>query len=103
MPGFLTEVVAPSFWYFTGMNKCICAVDNTANRTSLILYNPDKARRLKLGVGIAIGIINVSVFIVWIPARLQISQDYIEANNIWDRIEKFIFLIIDLIWNAYFM
>jgi len=54
-------------------------------------------------VALVIGIINISVFIIWIPARLQISETWIRANNIWDRIEKCIFLFIDLILNAYFM
>lgn len=74
-----------------------------ANRLSLILYNPVKARWLKLGLLIAIGIINVSVFCIWVPARLQISETWIRINNIWDRIEKAIFAAIDMALNVYFM
>lgn len=74
-----------------------------ANRLSLILYNPDKERRLKVGLAIAIGIINVSVFCIWVPARLQISETFIRANNIWDRIEKGLFATIDASLNTYFM
>jgi hypothetical protein len=74
-----------------------------ANRLSLIMYNPAKERRLRLGLLLAIGLINVSVFCVWAPARLQISQTYIRANNIWDRVEKAIFAVIDLSLNTYFM
>jgi hypothetical protein len=74
-----------------------------ANRLSLILYNPEKARRLKVGLLIAVGIINVSVFIIWVPARLQISQTWIRINNIWDRVEKGLFAVVDLALNSYFM
>ncbi|KAF7518444.1 hypothetical protein G7054_g13462 [Neopestalotiopsis clavispora] len=76
--------------------------------------------------------INVSVFCIWIPARLQINQTYINSksflnpppseplysfvwfllwrltnapkvNAVWDRLEKCIFLIVDLGLNVYFI
>ncbi|KAK4448457.1 hypothetical protein QBC34DRAFT_426514 [Podospora aff. communis PSN243] len=105
---FIMDRVPPSIWYFIGMlimwTIMIQGLTQIlANRISLILYNPDKARRLKLGVALVIGVINVSVFIVWIPARLQISDAWIKANNIWDRLEKCIFLIVDTLLNFYFM
>jgi hypothetical protein len=74
-----------------------------ANRLSLIMYNPERERRLKLGLLIAIGLINVSVFIIWVPARLQISPTWVELNEIWDRTEKAIYAVIDVCLNAYFM
>lgn len=105
---FLENLINPSFWYFIGM-LCMwtvqiqCLMQIIANRISLILYNPDRARKLKWAVGIAIGIINISVFCIWIPARLQISKTYIRANHIWDRAEKCIFLLVDGFLNIYFM
>ena len=80
-----------------------CLTQILANRISLILYDPEKARRLKLGVALVIGVINVSVFIIWVPARLQISEAWEKANSIWDRIEKCVFLIVDALLNIYFM
>lgn len=74
-----------------------------ANRLCLIMYDPVKQRRLKLGLLIVIGIINVSVFIIWVPARRQVSPTWIHLNNIWDRTEKAIFAVIDLALNTYFM
>jgi hypothetical protein len=74
-----------------------------ANRLSLIMYNPVKERRLKVGLLIAIGLINISVFCIWVPARLQISPTFIRLNDIWDRLEKAIFSVIDLTLNTYFM
>ena len=73
------------------------------NRIRLILYNPQKATKLSLTVGIIIGLVNISVFCVWVPARLQISPGWQLANSIWDRTEKCIFLIIDASLNFYFM
>ncbi|KAK4145943.1 uncharacterized protein C8A04DRAFT_10092 [Dichotomopilus funicola] len=61
------------------------------------------ARRLKLGLLILIGLVNISVFCIWIPARLQINDTYMRINYVWDRIEKAIFAAIDFCMNAYFM
>ncbi|KAL1841311.1 hypothetical protein VTJ49DRAFT_7148 [Mycothermus thermophilus] len=74
-----------------------------ANRLSLIMYNPSRERWLKVSLAVAIGIINVSVFIVWIPARLQISPEWVFANEVWDRTEKAIYAVIDMALNVYFM
>lgn len=74
-----------------------------ANRLSLIMYDPVKERRLKVGLLIAVGIINVSVFCIWVPARLQISETFIRVNDIWDRMEKAIFAVVDMTLNTYFM
>lgn len=80
-----------------------CLMQILANRLCLIMYDPVKQRRLKLGLLIVIGIINVSVFIIWVPARRRVSPTWIHVNNIWDRIEKAIFAAIDLALNTYFM
>ncbi|KAK0623866.1 hypothetical protein B0T14DRAFT_565183 [Immersiella caudata] len=98
--------IEPSFYYFFVVVWTIqmqCLTQIMTNRISLVLYDPAKARRLRVAVALAIGVINVSVFIVWIPARLQISHEWMVINNIWDRIEKVLFLFIDLFLNAYFM
>ncbi|RYP89450.1 hypothetical protein DL769_000001 [Monosporascus sp. CRB-8-3] len=49
------------------------------------------------------GLINISVYCIWIPARLQISPTYIHVNEIWDRVEKVIFCLIDASLNLYFI
>jgi len=73
------------------------------NRIALLHVSPTIVRRLKWGIFIILALINISVFCIWIPARLQISQTYIDINNIWDRIEKGIFAVIDLALNFYFV
>ncbi|KAK3687450.1 hypothetical protein B0T22DRAFT_439081 [Podospora appendiculata] len=105
---FLEEDIPPSLWYFTGLLvmwtiQSQCLMQIMTNRISLVMYNPDKARTLRLAVGLAIGVVNVSVFCIWIPARLQISPRWIQVNNVWDRVEKSIFLVIDASLNWYFM
>ena len=73
------------------------------NRASLIMHNQHKARRMKIWLAIFVGLINISVYCIWIPARLQISERFIAINNIWDRIEKVLFLLVDAGLNAYFL
>ncbi|EAA27832.2 hypothetical protein GE21DRAFT_6003 [Neurospora crassa] len=105
---FLRGVIQPSFWYFLTLIiawtiKTQCLMQILTNRISLILYNPEKARKLKVYIFLAIGVINVSVFIVWIPARLQVSETWIHVNEVWDRVEKFLFMAVDGGLNYYFM
>lgn len=67
------------------------------------LTDRNKAMRLRFGVAILITAINVSVYCIWIPARLQISDRYEYINNIWDRCEKIIYLLVDASLNWYFI
>ncbi|KAK3389800.1 hypothetical protein B0H63DRAFT_519034 [Podospora didyma] len=80
-----------------------CLMHILANRVSLIMYDPIKSRKLKWAVGLAIGVINITVFCIWIPAQMQINERYMRANMIWDRVEKCLFLILDGSLNCYFM
>jgi hypothetical protein len=59
--------------------------------------------RLKYGVAAMITAINISVYCIWIPARLQISEEYIHINEIWDRCEKGIYLVVDACLNILFI
>lgn len=65
----------------------------------------DKRRlwRLKMGVAAAITAINISVYCIWIPARLQINDTYVHVNEWWDRAEKIIYLLVDAALNFYFI
>lgn len=73
------------------------------NRIALLIPNKRKVRYIKWSVAGLISAVNISVYCIWIPARLQISEEYIHINEIWDRIEKGIYLIVDGILNAYFL
>lgn len=73
------------------------------NRISLLMIDRRKVARFKWGTALALTVICISVFIVWIPAHLQISPMFILFNNVWDRIEKVLILIPDAGLNIYFL
>jgi len=73
------------------------------NRVSILLTDRRRAMHLKLGVAALITAINISVYCIWVPARLQISEKYEHLNVIWDRCEKVIYLLVDGALNWYFM
>ncbi|OJD35384.1 uncharacterized protein BKCO1_1700048 [Diplodia corticola] len=73
------------------------------NRVSVLLVNRRKGLHIKIGVAILITAINISVYCIWIPARLQISETYIHINEVWDRCEKVIYLVVDASLNWYFI
>lgn len=73
------------------------------NRIALLISNKRKVWQIKWGVAFLITAINISVYCIWVPARLQISEEYIHVNEIWDRCEKGIYLIVDGILNWYFL
>lgn len=67
------------------------------------MVNRHNAWKLKLTTFLVLLAINISVFCIWIPARLQINQSYIKINAVWDRCEKGIFLVVDAGLNFYFI
>jgi hypothetical protein len=56
-----------------------------------------------VATAIFVSAINISVFFIWIPARLQINRKYHTINEYWDRIEKGLYLIVDAALNWYFL
>jgi hypothetical protein len=44
------------------------------NRIRIIMHDRAKGRAMIIGVALVILCINISVFCIWIPARLQISE-----------------------------
>ncbi|KAM0334545.1 hypothetical protein ACHAQA_001575 [Verticillium albo-atrum] len=105
---FLRGWFGPSFEFFFFVLvlwsvQVQCLMQIIINRIALLMHVPAHATRLKWGVFLLLLAVNISVFCVWIPARLQISPGIVHANNIWDRIEKGIFLIIDASLNLAFI
>jgi hypothetical protein len=74
-----------------------------ANRVGLILVDRRKTRLLKWSLFFAIALVNISVYCIWIPAQLGVNQTYVHLNHIWERVEKSIFLCVDLGLNLYFL
>lgn len=73
------------------------------NRIAILMVNRENAKKLKIIAFLIMLAINISVFCVWVPARLQITKTWIKVNSIWDRIEKVIFLLVDAGLNLYFI
>lgn len=95
---YLLKVIRPSFWFYMSICKssrnCSCmksqmlmivSVLNWSiqvqlllqiiiNRVRIILPDRRKGRYLMLGTAIIVTMINISVFCIWMPARLQISE-----------------------------
>ncbi|KAK2023760.1 hypothetical protein LX32DRAFT_697656 [Colletotrichum zoysiae] len=105
---YLRGIIPPSFaFYFSILTTWALQVQFLLqiiiNRCAILLNNPKHSWRLKVGVAVLITAVNVSVYNIWIPARLQISERYIEINEWWDRCEKVIYLIVDGALNIYFV
>ncbi|KPM43693.1 hypothetical protein AK830_g2851 [Neonectria ditissima] len=73
------------------------------NRIAILMVNRQEAKKLKIIAFFIMLGINISVFCIWVPARLQINSTWIKVNSIWDRCEKVIFLIVDAGLNLYFI
>lgn len=105
---YLLKVIRPSFWFYMSilLNWSIqvqLLLQIIINRVRIILTDRRKGRLLMIGTAVLVTLINISVFIIWMPARLQISSRWVHINNIWDRIEKVIYLLIDGFLNFCFI
>ncbi|CAD0106007.1 unnamed protein product [Aureobasidium uvarum] len=88
-----------SFWVI----QVHCLFQIIINRVSILMLNRRRAKQLKIGTTVGILCLNISVFCIWIPAKLQVNETYEKLNVVWDRIEKVIILIVDAGLNYYFI
>ncbi|KKY23084.1 hypothetical protein UCDDS831_g03209 [Diplodia seriata] len=105
---FMLRLIHPSFVFYMSILFWWCIqvqllLQVIINRVRVISMNKDKARNIMIGTAFIVTLINISVFNIWIPARLQISPRYIHINEVWDRVEKVIYLVMDAVLNAYFI
>ncbi|UKZ51171.1 hypothetical protein TrVGV298_004927 [Trichoderma virens] len=105
---FQREYVGPSFQLFFLISCCWSLqiqllMQIIINRIAYLMAVPGAARSLKWGVFLVLLLVNISVMVIWTPAHLQLSPRWVHINEIWDRAEKVIFLIIDLSLNIRFM
>ncbi|KAF4978464.1 hypothetical protein FZEAL_5150 [Fusarium zealandicum] len=105
---FLRGFVKPSLWVYMAFLclwvvqiQCICGI--IINRIALLMVDKRSAFKIRWITAVVLGVINISVFVVWIPAQLQITPKWIHVNEIWDRIEKGLFLLIDACLHLYFV
>ncbi|KNG48886.1 hypothetical protein TW65_04297 [Stemphylium lycopersici] len=73
------------------------------NRIRVIVPDRRRSRYIMIGTATFVTAINISVFNIWIPARLQINHTYHIVNEYWDRIEKVLYLGVDAGLNWYFL
>ncbi|KAL0578777.1 hypothetical protein V5O48_003230 [Marasmius crinis-equi] len=73
------------------------------NRLCILLSSEKERNWLRWGIAAIITAINISVYNIWVPAKLQISAEYHDINVWWDRCEKCIYLFIDGTLNWHFI
>ncbi|KAF5368526.1 hypothetical protein D9758_002454 [Tetrapyrgos nigripes] len=105
---YVNSVVPSSFWiYFAILIGWIlqlqCLIQIIVNRIGLLMYDPRQRRMLKIGMLLWIGVYNLAVAMIWIPAQLQINESYIHVNRIFDRLGKCLYLLTDAALNWYFI
>ncbi len=75
-----------------------------ANRVSLIMVSRKRATWMRWGLFALILGVNVGVFIIWIPAYLPgATPRQKNLNNLFEKIEKSFFLVVDLGLNGFFL
>lgn len=74
-----------------------------ANRVGLIMVSRRKAHLLQWSLFGIVALVNISVFCIWIPAHLEVSPAWVHLNFIWEKVEKSVFLVVDLALNMYFL
>ncbi|KAH6893447.1 hypothetical protein B0T10DRAFT_527830 [Thelonectria olida] len=105
---YLRDLLGPSMWFYFFIivfwsMQVQCLIQIIINRVGLLMVIRSNATKLKWVCFLILLAINISVFCIWVPARLQISQRFIDINNVWDRCEKVIFAIMDAALNFYFI
>ncbi|KAH8653073.1 hypothetical protein BGZ60DRAFT_496652 [Tricladium varicosporioides] len=100
--------IPPSFGFYFGILTCWSLqvqflLQIIINRVGIIEPNTRRITILKWSVAAMVTSINISVYCIWIPARMQISPEYISINDKWDRCEKVIYLLIDGYLNYRFI
>ncbi|KAF8600126.1 hypothetical protein BDV93DRAFT_448286 [Ceratobasidium sp. AG-I] len=105
---YLCGIIGYSFWfYFWILTMWALQVQFLlqiiVNRICILLPGPSQRFWLKFVIAAWITAINISVYCIWIPAKLQISEKYHIINLYWDRTEKCLYLVTDAILNYMFV
>lgn len=80
-----------------------CILQIIVNRVRFILQNGRRADQVQWGVAALIGVINITVFILWVPAQLQISHAWVRANHVFEHVDKVVFAVVDIGLNGYYV
>ncbi|KAI4688093.1 uncharacterized protein J4E84_005021 [Alternaria hordeiaustralica] len=100
--------IPASFAFYFGILACwsfqvMLLFQIIVNRIRVIDVNRKHGDNIFIAVTVYITVVIISGFIIWIPARMQISHYWEFISAAWDRTEKCLFLIIDLALNWYFL
>ncbi|EEB94078.1 hypothetical protein MPER_07174, partial [Moniliophthora perniciosa FA553] len=88
--GFIYQGYPTLIWFFfsiltTWALQVQFLLQIIVNRLCILLPNNTKRNWLRWGIAAIITAINISVYNIWIPAKLQISQEFHDINIWWDR------------------
>ncbi|KIK71523.1 hypothetical protein GYMLUDRAFT_254721 [Collybiopsis luxurians FD-317 M1] len=105
---YLAGYLGPGLHVFATIIACWicqvqCLLQIIANRLSILLSKRKHRLYLKFTVAGIVTLVSVSTAFIWIPAQLQINHTFIETNHWWDRFEKSVYLLTDLVLNALFI
>ncbi|CAE6449612.1 unnamed protein product [Rhizoctonia solani] len=105
---FIIGVIGHSFWiYFVVVTlwalQLQLILQIIVSRICILLPSSSQRFWLKFTVAVWISMISISVYCIWIPAKLQISETWIRVNLYWDHIEKILYLFTDAALNIMFI
>ncbi|CAE7147969.1 unnamed protein product [Rhizoctonia solani] len=105
---YLCGIIKYSFWFYfiiltTWALQVQFLLQIIVNRICILLSTPRERFWLKFIVAAWITAINISVYCIWVPAKLQINKQYHDINIWWDRTEKCLYLVTDGILNWMFI
>ncbi|CAE6419759.1 unnamed protein product [Rhizoctonia solani] len=105
---YITGTIGSSFWLFFSIVtiwsiQIQLLLQIIINRICILLPNSSQRLWLKFTVAAWIVLISISVYCIWIPAKLQISETFIRVNLYWDHTEKILYLFTDAALNVMFI
>ncbi|CUA71662.1 hypothetical protein RSOLAG22IIIB_04708 [Rhizoctonia solani] len=105
---FIIGVISHSFWIYLIIVtlwalQLQLLLQIIVSRICILLPSSSQRFWLKFTVAVWIVLISISVYCIWIPAKLQISEAYIRLNLYWDHTEKILYLLTDAALNIMFI
>ncbi|CAE7182913.1 unnamed protein product [Rhizoctonia solani] len=105
---FIIGVISHSFWTYLIIVtlwalQLQLLLQIIVSRICIILPSSSQRFWLKFVVAVWVVMISISVYCIWIPAKLQISETFIRVNLYWDHTEKILYLFTDAALNIMFI
>lgn len=101
----LTKRYSFTFFFLGTTLRCVIVqltVQILVNRIIILVPNHRLKRLLRWGPFTIVLLLNIGVYLVWIPAHIKGSGPFFEANKYYSRCEKVIYMILDATLNYYF-